>query len=166
MAAFQTKTFTKHDDYMTPKSAWEDIKQYIPKDKLIWEAFYGDGVSGQYLREMGFNVIHEDIDFYENDLGDIIVSNPPFSDAKNVMKRLALLDKPFIIIMPSSKINTSYFRETFMNKDIQIIIPRKRIHFAKLVNGVIPDGFKSSCNFDCFYYCYKIGLTKDITWLE
>jgi hypothetical protein len=151
---------------MTPKSAWEDIKQYIPKDKLIWEAFYGDGVSGQYLREMGFNVIHEDIDFYENDLGDVIVSNPPFSDAKNVMKRLALLDKPFIIIMPSSKINTSYFRECFMNKDIQIIIPRKRIHFKKLVNGVVPDDFKSSCNFDCFYYCYKIGLTKDITWLK
>ena len=166
MAAFQTNTFIKHDDYMTPKSAWDDIKQYIPKDKLIWEAFYGDGVSGQYLREMGFNVIHEDIDFYENDLGDVIVSNPPFSDAKRVMKRLALLDKPFIIIMPSSKINTSYFRETFMNKDIQIIIPRKRIHFTKLVNGVMPVDFKSSCNFDCFYYCYKIGLTKDITWLE
>ena len=22
------------------------------------------------------------------------------------------------------------------------------------------------CNFDCFYYCYKIGLENDIMWLE
>ena len=166
MAGFHTKTFMKHDDYMTPKLAWENIKHFIPKDKVIWEAFYGDGKSGQYLTEMGFNVIHEEIDFFESDKGEIIVSNPPFSEAKAIMKRLALLDKPFIIIMPSSKINTSYFRETFMNKGLQIIIPPKRIHFTKKVDGVTPENYKSSCNFDCFYYCYKIGLKNDIVWLE
>lgn len=165
MASFTTKTFTKHDDYMTPKSAWKAIKEYIPKDKVIWEAFYGNGDSGRHLTELGFTTIHEDIDFYYNDLGDIIVSNPPFSDCKNVMKRLAALDKPFILIMPSSKINTSYFHESFMNK-IQIIIPRKRIQFIKLVDGRVPENYKSGCNFDCFYYCYKIGLKESITWLE
>ena len=50
MSAYQTNnnsdgTFNKHDDYMTPKSAWENILQYIPKDKVIWECFYGDGQS-------------------------------------------------------------------------------------------------------------------------
>jgi len=167
MAGFHTKTFTKHDDYMTPKSAWENIKQFIPKDKVIWEPFYGDGTSGEYLREItGNEVIHENVDFFENDLGEVIVSNPPFSQSKEVMKRLAKLDKPFIVIMPSSKINTSYFRETFMNKVLQIIIPRKRIHFIKLVDGKIPEKQKNACNFDCFYYCYKIGLKNDIIWLE
>lgn len=166
MASFHTKTFQKHDDYMTPKSAWEDIQKYIPKDKLIWEAFYGNGTSGQYLTDLGFNVIHEDIDFYNNDLGEVIVSNPPFSDCKNVIPRLAKLDKPFILIMPSSKINTSYFRENFKNKGVQIIIPRKRIQFIKLVDGEIPENYKSCCNFDCFYYCYKINLPHDIVWLE
>ena len=166
MAGFQTKTFTKHDDYMTPKSAWENIKHFIPKDKVIWEAFYGDGKSGEHLRELGFNVIHEEIDFYEHNLGDIIVSNPPFSDTKNIMKRLSLLDKPFIIIMPCSKLTSSYLRETFMNKGLQIIIPKKRIHFMKLVDGVMPDKWKNACNFDCFYYCYKMDLPRDITWLE
>ena len=34
MASFFTKTFSKHDDYMTPKYAWDTIKQYIPKDKV------------------------------------------------------------------------------------------------------------------------------------
>ena len=166
MAGFHTKTFLKHDDYMTPKYAWENIKHLIPKNKVIWEAFYGDGKSGSYLRELGFNVIHEPIDFFENNLGEIIVSNPPFSKSKEVMKRLKELDKPFIIIMPSSKINTSYFREYFMNSGLQLIIPRKRIHFEKQIEGKTPDNWKNACNFDCFYYCYKIGLENDIVWLE
>jgi len=167
MAGFHTKTFLKHDDYMTPKSAWKNIQSFIPKDKVIWEAFYGDGKSGEYLTELGFNVIHEPVDFFENDLGDVIVSNPPFSKSKEVVKRLKQLDKPFIIIFPSSKINTSYFRETFKgDKKLQIIIPRQRIHFEKLIDGQKPDNLKNACNFDCFYYCWKMNLENSITWLD
>ena len=166
MAGFHSKTFLKHDDYMTPKSAWENIQHLIPKDKVIWEAFYGDGKSGTYLKELGFNVIHEPVDFFENNLGDIIVSNPPFSFSKQIIQHLAKLDKPFIIIMPSGKINTSYFRENFMNKRLQIVIPRKRIHFTKMINGEKVKDQKNACNFDCFYYCYKMGFEKDIIWLE
>ena len=160
MAGFHTKTFIKHDDYMTPRSAWEAINDYIPKDKIIWEAFYGDGKSGENLKEMGFNVIHEPIDFFDNDLGDIIVSNPPFSLSKEIMNRLYEIDKPFILIFPSSKINTQYFRQ-WREKGIQIIIPRKRIQFIK--NG---NELQNKCNFDCFYYCYKMNLPRDIVWLE
>ena len=167
MASFHTKTFQKHDDYMTPKYAWENIKEYIPNNKVIWEAFWGNGASGQYLTEMGFDVIHEERDFFTEppDEWDMIVSNPPFSKSKEVMKKMLEYDKPFIMIMPSSKINTSYFRE-WKDKGLQIIIPRKRIHFVKLINRETPKNWKNACNFDCFYYCYKIGLEKDIIWLE
>ena len=160
MAGFQTKTFIKHDDYMTPKYAWEDIIEYIPKDKIIWEAFYGDGKSGNYMKELGLNVIHEKIDFFKEDRGDIIVSNPPFSLSKEIMERLLELDKPFILILPSSKINTQYFRK-WKDKGLQIIIPIKRIQFVK--NG---NELNNKCNFDCFYYCYKIDLPSSIIWLE
>jgi len=167
MAGFHTKTFLKHDDYMTPRYAWENIKEFIPKDKVIYEPFYGDGKSGNYLRELGFEVIHEPVDFFENNLGDIIVSNPPFSKSKEVIYRLRELDKPFIILMPINKINTSYFRENFKStNDLQLIIPRKRIHFEKQIDGEKIEGWKNACNFDCFYYCYKIGLKNSITWLE
>lgn len=165
MSVFQTKSFLKHDDYMTPKYAWENIQQYIPKDKVIWEAFYGNGESGTYLKELGFNTIHEPVDFFENDLGEIIVSNPPFSKVKDVMKRLMVLDKPFIMILPCSKINTSYFR-AWKDKNLQIIIPRKRIHFTKYVEGKPVENWKNACNFDCFYYCYKMDLPNGIVWLE
>ncbi len=166
MAEFQTKTFMKHDDYMTPNYAWDNIAHLIPKDKVIWEAFYGDGESGKYLTELGFDVIHEPVDFFENDLGDIIVSNPPFSKSKDVMKRLKELDKPFIVILPSPKICTSYVRENYKNSDLQIIIPRKRIHFIKHIDGKVVEGWKNQTAFDCFYYCYKMGFDEDIIWLE
>lgn len=168
MAGFHTKTFSKHDDYMTPRSAWENIQQFIPQDKVVWEAFYGDGASGKYLTELGFKVIHEEVDFFENDLGEIVVSNPPFTLAPAILERLVKLGKPFILIMPSSKINTQYFRKLFAKQDdpIQIIIPRRRIQFQKLVNGEVPEGQRNACNFDCFYYCWKMNLPRDIVWLE
>lgn len=168
MAGFTNETFKKHDCYMTPLSAWEDIKEYIPKDKVIWEAFYGNGESGTHLSKLGFDVIHEPVDFFENDMGDVVISNPPFSLIPEVLARLKELNKPFIMIMPSSKINTQYFRKLFAATadPIQIIIPKKRIQFTKLVDGKVPENYKSSCNFDCFYYCYKMDLPKDIIWLE
>ena len=168
MAGFHTKTFAKHDDYMTPRSAWENIQQFIPHDKVIWEAFYGDGTSGAVLTELGFKVIHEEIDFFENDLGDIVVSNPPFSQVPAILERLHTGGQRFILIMPSPKIITQYFRKLFSKeKDpIQIIIPRRRIQFVKIVNGEIPQNLKNACNFDCFYYCWKMDLPRDIVWLE
>ncbi len=70
MASFHTKTFQLHDDYMTPKHAWEDIAEYIPKDKIIWEAFYGDGASGNHLSDLGWQEeIHRDGAFYEEGVG-------------------------------------------------------------------------------------------------
>ena len=160
MANFQHKTFIKYDDWYTPKYAWENIIEYIPKDKIIWEAFFGDGKSGDYMKELGLNVVHEKIDFFKEDRGDIIISNPPFSLYKQILDRLFLLDKPFIIILPSSKINTQYFRK-WKNKELKIIIPKKRIDFSKQSNIK-----KSNCAFDCFYYCYKIDLPSSIVWLK
>lgn len=167
MAEFHTKTFTVHDDYMTPKSAWEAIQHLIPKDKRIWEAFYGDGTSGTYLKELGFNVIHESLDFFteQPEQWDMIVSNPPFSKVKEIIQQLKEYNKPFILILPSSKINTQYMRTNFKNDTLQIIIPRKRIQFRKIINGKEVEQ-KNSCNFDCFYYCWKLNFERDILWLD
>ena len=163
-----------HDSYMTPRYAWANIKKYITpyKDSVVWEAFYGDGKSEEYLRELGMkNVIHKpypEYDFfkYQPDF-DIVISNIPFSQSKEVLTRLKKIDKPFCIIMPVGKMNTQYFRKLFSDSEdpIQIIVPPKRIHFKKLVNGKISDE-KSSCCFDCFYYCYKMNLPRDIVWLK
>ena len=69
----------------------------------------GDGKSGEYLRELGFQVIHEAIDFFENDLGDILISNPPYAKKKEVFSRLKELNKPY----PTTVLHTKYFKDTF-----------------------------------------------------
>jgi len=151
---------------MTPFSAWADVSHLIPKQKVIWEPFWGDGTSGQHLTDLGFTVIHRNINFFDNDLGDIIVTNPPFSQTQTIIPRLKTLGKPFIIIMQASKLCSQHVRETFKNdSQLQIIIPRKRIHFLKLVDGEVDDS-ANQCSFDCFYYCYHMDLPNDITWLE
>jgi len=166
MASFHTKTFTKHDNYMTPKHAWEAVQQYIPKDKVIWEAFAGNGDSSKYLGELGFNVVCKEEDFFDSDYGDIIITNPPFSLKKEVLTKLKELGKPFMIICPSAMIMTQYTRKLFSKEKLQIIIPRRRIHFIKTDDdgNILPT--ENKCNFDCFYYCWKMNLEQDIVWLE
>ena len=162
---FGTKTVNLHNDYMTPKSAWEAIVEYIPKDKIIWECFYGNGESKKFFEELGFNVIHKKIDFFENNLGDIIISNPPYSMKKKIFERLKKLGKPFIMICPVAVIITKYLRTIFDEGDIQIMIPKKKIQFKKMVDGKEIKS-KTVCNFDCYYYCWKMNLKKDIIWLK
>jgi len=162
MALFNTPTSSHHDSWLTPKSAWADIKEYIP-NKIVWESFFGNGRSAGYLRELGFTVVSEDVDFFEHNMGEVIVSNPPFSIIKEIMVRLFEIDKPFIMLMPSGKLGTQYFRQ-WKDKGLQIIIPKKRINFDKMVDGVVSKK-KSACNFDCYYYCYKINLPSDMVWL-
>tara|TARA_R110000764_G_scaffold32638_2_gene73720 strand:+ start:503 stop:1048 length:546 start_codon:yes stop_codon:yes gene_type:complete len=181
MAGFQTKTFSKHDDYMTPLSAWKAIESFIPKDKLIWDPFFGDGSSAEHFEALGINpekIHHKDEDFFTSDPGtysvDLIVTNPPFSQIPAILKRMKEMGFPFIMIMPSSKICTQYFRRTFAKDEdpIQIIIPRKRIQFEKKLWCENCEEYhddpsdKKSCNFDCFYYCWKMNLERDIIWLE
>ena len=75
MATFNTQSFIEYDDYMTPLYAWEWIKQYIPNDKVIWEAFYGDGSSGEFLKELGFNIWKNKVLFMKLDLKKSKVSS-------------------------------------------------------------------------------------------
>jgi hypothetical protein len=147
----------KVDDYMTPKSVWESILPYIPREKVIWEAFYGDGKSGEYLRELGLDVIHEQIDFFKNDLGDIVVSNPPFSKKMEVLRRLKELNKPFMLVLPASTLGTKTLQKLF--PDIQIIIPNGRISFIKNGNQ------SSSVWFASFIYCWGMNLPRDLIFL-
>lgn len=170
MAGFHTKTFQIYDDYMTPKKAWEDVQHLINKDEYqtIYEPFYGDGTSGQILKELlpSKDIIHQQSNFYDEykqHSFDIIVTNPPFSDFKKVMSTLKQIDKPFMLILPASKLFTNTIRNEF--KDIQIVIPRRRIQFLKMVDGEVDPNQPKKCNFECFYYCYKMNLPHDLMFL-
>lgn len=156
---------TTDDEYYTPPEHWIAVKDFLPgSDRVVWEAFCGDGRSGRTLTELGCTVIQgREVDFFDDHNGvigkyDVIVSNIPFSNKKEVLERLKRLDKPFLIIMPGSTMFTKYLRELFGN-DMQIIIPRSRMHFLK--NDVL----MTRTSFDCCYFAYKMNYPRDVTWL-
>ncbi len=149
------------DNYITNGDEWKRIKEYIPKDKIIWSPFYCDGKQKEYFKDMGFDIIHEDKDFfaYEPEF-DLIIDNPPFSKKREVLVRLKQLDKPFILIAPSMMLSYKYFQELFKDH-IQIIIPEKRICFKNLNS----DKKNYTPPFASFYFCYKMNLSKDIIFI-
>jgi len=158
----------KLDDYNTPFYVWEMLLDYLNLDKntKIYEPFYSNGVSKNYLAKLGYNnVIHENMNFFDNyDKHDyeIIISNPPYSIKKNILQTLYNIDKPFVLIVPTAIISKLYMK-TIFGKDIdklQFIIPNRRIQFERL------DGYNQKRTaFDTIFLCYKMNLQRDIVYM-
>jgi hypothetical protein len=157
MALMTAKKALKNDEYETPLTAWAMLAPFLPKDKILWEAFYATGASGEHLRSLGFQVYHEQEDFFQVNHGDIIVSNPPFSLKKQVLTRLKALGKPFALLLPASVLGTKMLSDLF--PDIQILVPKGRISWVK--NGVQTN----SVWFASFFYCWKLNLPKNLVFL-
>ena len=157
----------ENDEYYTPKYIWEDILIYLDPTKVYLDPFFGDGRNIQNLNELGLNCIGYDLDYFDalDDLDyDIILTNSPFS--KNILTEflynLSAINKPFIIILPVTKIFSKYFKTSFRNyKDIQIIIPNNRMKFTSPTSS----NNKSNPSFVCCYICYKMVLPSDIIFL-
>ena len=149
------------DNYATDKKGWEIIKDYIPKDKKIYAPFYCDGKQKEYFKEMGFDIIHEDTDFFSNTYDyDIIIDNPPFSKWKEICKKLKEIDKPFILLSFPKIFLLKGFTNLF-KEHLQLIIPTKRPTFTHLTNP--KEGYTPP--FGVWYFCYKMNLEKDLNYI-
>jgi len=159
------------DEYYTRKKAFEDIKHFIPRDKILWESFMLNSLSSipQYLQEMGFNVEwSKNDDFFQQEKHEnsVVVSNCPFSLKKEVLHHLKQINQPFILIISSTVLNTKYFLETFgTDKRIQLIIKSTKIHYDKYVDGKFVD-MKDNTSFHSLYLCWQIGLEFDINFIK
>lgn len=158
----------ENDIYYTPKIIFENILHYLPPDKIYLDPFYGDGSNIENLKELGLNAIGGNIDYFDalDTLDyDIILTNPAFSRhiLTEFLYNLSALDKPFIIILPITKIFSKYFKTAFRQyRSIQLIIPKSRMSF------IIPNSNnnnKSNPSFVCCYVCYKMDLPQDIIFL-
>ena len=151
-----------HDTYTTPIEVWRKLAQFIPNDKVIWESAYCDGSSGDVWRELGYNTIHEDLDYFkwEPENYDIQITNPPFSIKKEWLQRAIELDKPFVLIMPESVLTTKYLRDILTDvKKLQLIVTR-RMNFEKVDDGV--KTLTTGACFGCHFYCYGLNLEQDL----
>ena len=149
------------DNYTTDKNGWLSIKDFLTQDKKIYAPFYCDGKQKDYFKEMGFDIIHEDTDFFTNTYDfDIIVDNPPFSKFKSICLKLKEIDKPFILVCPARTLQLKHFQKLFKDH-LQVIIPFTRPTFTHLTNpkkGYTPP-------FGVMYYCYKMDLHKDLIFI-
>jgi len=148
------------DNYTTDIKGWEMIREFIPNNKKIWSPFYCNGKMKEYFKELGFDIYHEDEDFFENNKGDIIIDNPPFSKFKEICIYLKKLDKPFILLCPARTLQLKHFQEKFKDH-LQIIVPYLRPTFTHHTNpkkGYTPP-------FGVMFFCYKMNLNKDLIFI-
>lgn len=150
------------DNYATNKEGWEIIKDYIPDDKVIWSPFYCDGKQKDIFKDMGYDIIHEDKDFFgETPEYDVVIDNPPFSKFRVICDKMKELDKPFILMGFSKIILMKWFTKLFKDH-LQLIIPNKRPTFNHIDNptkGYTPP-------YGVMYFCYKMDLPKDLVFLN
>lgn len=127
------------DSYTTPMEEFEKLKDFVPEGLTIIDPFCYDGTSRDYIKKVfkPKKVIHSCGKDYFNGvhklpLFDMVVTNPPFSQKREVLKWLVGLDKPFVCLLPTSVITTQWFLETVKDKsEVGIIMPVGRIRFEK-----------------------------------
>jgi hypothetical protein len=153
------------DECYTPRYAVEPIIKYIPKGKIIWCPFEGeDSEYVKVLRENGFEVIFSHIkqkkDFfkYEPKEYDLIISNPPFSLADEILERLYKLNKPFMILFPLKYLQAIGRGKLFIKHGIQLLTFDKRIGYY--INGNMSKPKEGNYQASS-YFCWKI-LSKDL----
>jgi len=144
------------DNYETLKETYDMLFKYITidKDKKVYFPFYCKGLINDYT--FPFNVIHNDLDFFETKVEfDMIIDNPPFTIKEKIIRKCIELDKPFALLLALDTLDRQYISKLFHDKDFTIIIPKKRYNF-------INKNSKVSMPFKTAWFCIGFGLDKQI----
>jgi hypothetical protein len=143
----------KNDENYTPRYAVEPLLEFIPKNlPRIWCPFdTEDSEFVKVLREAGHIVIASHIknglDYYkyEPNSWNIMISNPPFTNKRQIFERALSFNKPFALLMTNTWLNDSAPKQLFKDKELQLLMFDKRIDFS----GDKKITFSSS------YYCWN-----------
>jgi hypothetical protein len=156
------KNFSVNDEKFTPRYAVLPILKYLPEGKIVWCPF--DTKNSEFviaLQENGFEVVYSHIatgqDFfeYEPERWDIIVSNPPFSNKKEVFERCLGFGKPFALLISNLWLNDASPSKLFKYNELQLLLFNKRIQYDD----------KNRIPFGSSYFCHKL-LPKQIQFGE
>lgn len=159
------KTDKASDEVFTPKYAVVPLLKYVKQNSVIWCPF--DLPSSEYVKvfqEAGFKVIHSHIDegknfFYYEPEGpyDVIISNPPFSQKDDVLKRLWELDKPYAMLLPVPALQ-GQARFPYLKDGLQYLGFDKRINYYTNQNMT---EVQKGVSFGSCYLCKRF-LPKDL----
>jgi hypothetical protein len=146
-----------NDEIYTPKYAVIPLLKYLDKSKKIICPF--DTQESNFykvLKSNGYDVtaLHMDdgkdffLDFFDH--YDIIISNPPYSIKDEVLERLYLIGKPFIMLLPLTTLSSGKRVPMFIKNGLEVLIFDKRIGYN--INGEQKD----SNWFASAYFCHNI----------
>jgi len=144
----------KNDECYTPRYGVEPLLEFLPrfKEKIIWLPF--DDEESEFVkcfRENGYKIVNshirtgQDFYFYEPEEWDLIVSNPPFTNKKDIFKRAIGFNKPFCLLMSLTWLNDSTPKKLFRDKGLQLLMFEERMTFKGQE--------KDKINFSSAYYC-------------
>lgn len=97
------------DYYPTPPEVTRALLDFlgIPRDNIIWEPACGNNHMVTVMRNYGYRTVGTDIqdgtDFLTAPLIDCdwIITNPPFSQAENFIRRCSMHKKPYALLLKS-----------------------------------------------------------------
>jgi hypothetical protein len=156
--------FKIKDEYFTPPILVNMILPYLKtfangKDIKILCPF--DKPESEFVRILSkdYDVTYSHIDekdFFNYTLDElrafnIVISNPPFSRKLDIMKRLYEAEISFALIINLMCINYQEIGNFFLDKELQLLIPDKKVSF---------DG--NTTSFNSSYFCNKFLLKQII----
>lgn len=157
----------KNDECWTERYAVEPLLPYLErfKNKIIWCPFdTEDSEFVKVFKENNYNVVYshiwngQDYFTYEPEQWDLLISNPPFTNKKEIFERALSFNKPFALIMTVAWLNDSAPAKLFKNTNLQLLMFEKRMQFKNREQ-------KEKINFKSAYFCRDF-LPKQIEWAD
>lgn len=154
-----------NDEFYTPGYAIKPLLPFIPEDSHVWCPFdTGRSLIYQMIREKNpCTPTHLDMgfDFFKTPaLGDIIISNPPYSLKTEVFQRLFEIGKPFAMLVGVVGLFESQKRfNMFASNEFEVMYFNKRISYLKSY-----DDEKPALNppFSSVWLCSKLLPEKNM----
>jgi len=133
------------DEYFTLEKDAETIAQHIIRPMKVWLPFNDrGGAFEKVLPAHGHKVVCTDTDFFTTNPPDdteCVISNPPFSRKKEVVKRLDELGLKYALIVPFLWLNDGIP----FDHATQLMMFRKRMHFTLTMGGVELNRPRQNC---------------------
>ena len=157
------------DSWTTPKSQFSKLKPLVDalgRCLTIWDPFYMNGKAGEYMKQVfGCKIIHEDrlISLTPFEIpefavkANLIITNPPFSKSKEVLKWLISLKKPFMALLPDAVATNSGTNDLIADNRVQLLRVQGRIAFEN-DRGIL--GKSGSRNTQ--WYCFGLSLPAEL----
>ena len=155
-----------HDNYNSNEKTFRCLAQCpelmeFLSGKVIWDPFFNDGAVLSVLKKSfpESKIIHKDEDFFKVNKKkkyDIIISNPPFSQKKEILEVLVDSKKPFCLVLPLDVLARKYFSNHYKDQmdKVHIIIPKE-------VSSMGFGDCKSTPRWMWGWFCYNIPTFKN-----